>query len=103
VSRPRAPTHDEQADALEATLAPEERALLDRLADGLARRRLATAALFVLSGAAPLGFVASQAMLVLRPFVVAVIDRPETWDRLASLLERRGAVELLVRRLESQL
>jgi len=96
------PTHEEQADALEAVLAPEDRALLDGVADALARRRLATTALFFLESVKPLGFVAGQAMHFFRPLVGAVVGEPERWDRLASLLERRGAVELLARRLEAR-
>jgi hypothetical protein len=95
-------THDDQADALEAALAPDDRALLDRVADELARRRLAAAALFFLESLAPLGFVGSQAMHFLRPLVGALVADAGPWDRLARLLERRGAVELLVRRLEAR-
>jgi len=95
-------THAEQADALERALPADDLALLDRIADGLARRRLAIAALFFLDSVSPLGFVAAQALHFFRPIVGAFVDEPRTWDRLAKLLERRGAVELLVRRLEAR-
>ncbi len=49
-----------------------------------------------------LGLVASQAMHIFRPIVQAVVISPVAWDRLAKLLERRGAIEVLVRRLEKQ-
>jgi hypothetical protein len=94
--------HDEQADALEGALTEDDKQLLDRLADSLARRRLVTPAIFLLESMRPLSFVASQAMVFFRPLLDAVLRRPETWDRLSALLARRGAVELLVRRLEAR-
>jgi len=95
-------TRDEQADALERSLTDEEKQLLEQLADALARRRLTAPALFLLESMQPLSFVASQAMVMLRPLVDAVLRSPETWDRISALLARRGAVELLLRRLEAR-
>lgn len=93
-----APSHEAQADALERALSDEDRALLDGIADGLARRRLGTVAILFLESAKPLGFVASQLLAFLRP-VVGDVPR---YERLARLLERRGSVELLIRRLEAR-
>lgn len=92
-----APTHKAQADALEAALSDEERALLDGLADGLARRRLGTVAILFLDSAKPLGFVASQLLHAFHPILGG-----RSLERVARLLERRGAVELLIRRLEAR-
>ena len=89
-------------DELERALDDEDRAFLDSLADRLARRRMATPAIFFLESMAPLGFVASQAMHFLRPIVQTLRPEPATWDRLARILERRGSIELLVRRLEAR-
>ena len=97
-----APGHEEQADRLESELTEDERSLLDRLADGLARRRLGSVAILFLESSKPLGFVASQAMHFFRPIVGALVGKAESYDRLARLLERRGAVELLIRRLEAR-
>lgn len=89
-------------DDLEASLADDERALLDELADGLARRRLTAAAIFFLESMAPLGFLGSQVMLGLTPMVALVWPNPTRWRQLQRVLERRGAIELLVRRLEAR-
>ena len=89
-------------DALEAALDDEDRALLDKLADGIARRRLTTAALFFLESMKPLGFLGSQAMRFFQPIVQIVWTSPESYERLARILERRGSVELLCRRLEAR-
>jgi hypothetical protein len=89
-------------EELEGSLAPEDRAFLDALAEGLARRRLASAAIFFLESSAPLNWVASQGMHFFRPIVQTFSADPVTWDRVARLLEQRGMVELLVRRLEAR-
>lgn len=89
-------------DALEGALSDDDRALLDKLADGIARRRLTTAALFFLESMKPLGFLGSQAMRFFQPIVQVVWPSPENYERLAGILERRGAIELLCRRLEAR-
>jgi hypothetical protein len=93
---------DRRADELEAALSDDERAFLDKVADGLARRRLTTVALFFLESMKPLGFLGSQAMHFFRPIVSALFSSPDAYDRLTAILERRGSVELLLRRLEAR-
>lgn len=88
--------------AIEAALSDEDRAFLDELADGIARRRLTPAALFFVESMKPMGYVGSQMMLFLRPLVAVVWSSPERWDRLQRILERRGSLELLLRRLEAR-
>ncbi|HTJ44782.1 MAG TPA: hypothetical protein VL463_21900 [Kofleriaceae bacterium] len=92
----------DQADELEARLSDEDKAFLDALADGLAKRRLASAALFWLETMKPLNFVTSSMMIVLRPIITTVWSDPKRWDRVTKLLEERGAIELLLRRLEAR-
>lgn len=93
---------NQQADELEARLTEEERKMLDELADGLAKRRLTPAVLFFLESVKPLNFVTSQVMHFFRPMVQVIWTNPMTYDRLAKLLEDRGAIELLMRRLEAR-
>ena len=93
---------DRRADALESALSDDERAFLDKLADGLVRRRLTTVALFFLESMKPLGFLGSQAMHFFRPIVSVVFSSPDAYDRLTRILERRGSIELLLRRLEAR-
>jgi hypothetical protein len=95
------PAADDPA-ALEAALSDEDRALLDSLADGIVRRRLTPAALFFLESMKPMGFVGSMMMTFLRPIVAVIWSDPARWDRVAALLERRGSIELLLRRLEAR-
>jgi hypothetical protein len=89
-------------DALEAKLSSDDRIFLDELADGIVRRRLGSAALFFLESTKPLGFLGSQVMVFLQPIVGTIWSSPARWDRLQKLLEIRGSVELLVRRIEAR-
>ena len=93
---------DESPEALEQQLSDEDKAFLDELADGVARRKLTPAAVFFLESVKPLGWVGSQMLLFLRPIVSIVWPDPQKWDRLQALLERRGSIELLLRRLEAR-
>jgi hypothetical protein len=96
------PTEDQQADALEKELDAEEIQLLDKLADGLTKRRLTAPALFFLESMKPFNFVASQAMIFFRPVIDTIFPNPVTYDRVRKILERRGSIELLLRRLEAR-
>lgn len=93
---------EKQANELEATLSDEEKKFLDDIADRIARRRMTPAALFFLESMKPLGWVGSQMMVFFRPFVQALWSDPKTWDRVTTLLSRRGSIELLLRRLEAR-
>lgn len=86
----------------EATFSPEESALLDRIAREVLRRRLEVPAIFLLEGTKPLAFVGSQLMHFFSPVVGAFTGRPG-WDAMARLLEKRGAAEALIRRIEGGL
>ena len=87
---------------LEDELSADDKALLDSLADGIVRRRLTPAALFFLESMKPMNFVGSMMMIFLRPIVAVIWPEPGRWDRVSALLERRGSIELLLRRLEAR-
>jgi hypothetical protein len=87
---------------LEESLDDDDRTLLDELADGIANRRLSSAAVFFLESVKPLGWVTSQLLLFFRPLVSVVWKDPVKWDRAQRILEKRGAIELLLRRLEAR-
>lgn len=89
--------------ALEARLLPADLAMLDELADAIARRGLGTPALFFLESMHPLGFVGSQLMIVMRPVIALAWPEPRRWDQVQRVLEVRGATELLCRRLEARM
>jgi uncharacterized protein (DUF1778 family) len=94
---------DAAADALEARLSDDDRALLDDCADWLTRKRLATAAIMWLAALEPANFVIASQSLLLRPYLRLLRDKDmRLFDRLRTLLEERGAIELLLRRLEAR-
>lgn len=93
---------EEAVVALERSLSEEERELLDELAAGIAKRRLTPLALFFFESMKPLGYISSQILHFFRPVVSMIWRDPTRYDRLASILERRGSLELLLRRLEEE-
>ena len=92
---------EEQVAALEAALSEEEAAMLDALAEGITKRKLTALALFFLESMKPLGFISSQLMHFFRPIISIIWPSPTAYDRVAAVLERRGSIELLLRRLEA--
>ena len=84
--------------AVEA-LAPEDQALLERLARRVVELRLETPALLTLETARPLSVLAGQAMLFFEPFAQALFRRPH-YRRVAALVERREALEALAGMIE---
>ena len=94
-------TEEQRVTELEAALTDEERRMLDELAAGISRRRMIAPALFFVESVKPLAFVSSQVMHFFRPIVQTIWTNPMTYDRLVSVLERRGSLELLLRRLEA--
>ena len=89
-------------DRAKAGLSADDRAMLDELADAIAARKLTSAAIFFLESIQPLGFLGSQLMLGLRPLVAIVWASPVRWDQVQRVLEQRGAIEALLRRLEAR-
>ncbi len=95
------PGERDQADELEGELTDDDRAMLDQLAEGIASRRLTTPAIFFLESMKPMNFVGSSMMIFFRPIITLIWNNPVRFDRVRELLEHRGAMELLVRRLEA--
>ncbi len=93
---------EQRVSALEAELTDEERTMLDKLADGIVKRRITPLALFFLESMKPLGFVGSQLMLFFRPIISIIWPSPVAYDQVVAILERRGSIELLLRRLEAR-
>lgn len=75
------------------------RQILQSLADGLAQRHLATPARLILDVVAPLGFLASQVALFVRPLTplgrwhdyVAALADEEGWKVLHSLVDHQDS------------
>lgn len=80
-------------------LSAEDEALLDRLAAEVAKRRMQAPAVLLLESVKPLNFVGSQALTFLQPLVGTLFSNVQ-WERVALILERREAIEMLIRRIE---
>lgn len=72
-----------------------DRALVEKVADFVVRRRMSAPALMVLESSRPLNFVGSQVLAFLAPFAT-LIFAPAEYDRFVRLLERRKSVDWLV-------
>ena len=82
-------------------LEPEDRALLDKVADQIVRRGLTVPAVFFLESSKPLSYVGSQALLFLEPFIRAFLDM-ESYGRFVRLLEDRDNYERLIETIEER-
>lgn len=80
-------------------LAPEDIALLERLAQRVVESRLETPAILTLETARPLSLLAGQTMLFFEPFAQMLFRLPD-YRRWAALIERREALEALTRLIE---
>ena len=81
--------------AADRVIDEEERELIARLADFLARRRLTAPALMALEVGRPLNFVGSQLLVFLSPFMTLIFDETEL-KRCTRLLEKRCSIDALV-------
>ena len=82
-------------------LAADDLALLERLAKRLVERHLEVPAILTLETGKPLSLLASQSMIFLEPIVLALFPVRD-YRRVAQLVERRDAVETLIRMIEDE-
>jgi hypothetical protein len=80
-------------------LAPEERALIERVARRVVELHLEVPAILALESSKPLALLASQTLIFLEPVLLAVLPLPD-YRRFAVLVERRDALELLTESIE---
>jgi hypothetical protein len=88
---------------------PNLRALLQRTRESLRQafassiksHRMSTPVLFALESSRPLHVVGAKTLDAITPILSAIV-KPELLERVARLLERRPAIERLVRLLETQ-
>jgi hypothetical protein len=77
----------------------QQREVLGRVADQIARRRLTAAAIFTLESMRPLSFVASQALVALGPLIEPLLSVRD-YGTFYDALEDRRNVDWLINRLE---
>lgn len=77
-----------------------QREVLAKVARELARRRLTAPAIFMLESMLPLTYVASSALVMLKPLVQVLIGSKD-YEVFAAALEDRSNVEWLLQQLEA--
>ena len=82
-------------------LAPEDQALLDRVAARVVELHMEVPAILALETAKPLTVVASQSMIFLEPMIQALFRFSE-YRRFTALIERREVMEALIRGIEAR-
>jgi len=87
------------SEALEITA--DESRVLERLADRVVELRMEIPALLTLETARPLSLLAGQTMVFFEPVVQALFRAPD-YRLYASLIERREALEVLARMIETR-
>lgn len=81
---------------------PEEDALLERLATHAVRFGMGVPAIFFLESVKPLNYIGAQVLTFFGPVATAFFPADD-YQRLTALLERRDALEALIRKVEAGL
>ena len=79
----------------------KDRELMEIVCKAVVERGMATPATLFLESTRPLNYLGSQTMVFFEPVMRAVLRKPEAWDRFARILEHRGSIEYLCRRIEA--
>jgi hypothetical protein len=82
---------------------PDERdqELIEVVCGEVVKRGMATPATLFLESTRPLNYVGSQTMVFFEPVMRAVLRNPQAWERFSKILEHRGSIEYLCRRIEA--
>ncbi len=83
------------------TFAVEDIALLERVADAVVQRGMATPATLFLESVGPMNFLGSQALYVLTPILELAFSNEEV-AQVAHLLERRETIPRLISLIEAK-
>ena len=79
----------------------DDRALIDVVCAEVVRRHMATPATLFLESTRPLNYIGSQTMTFFEPVMRTVLRNPAKWEQFARILEHRGSIEYLCRRIEA--
>lgn len=83
------------------TFTTEDLALLERVADAIVTRRMATPAMLFLESMGPMNFLGSQVLHVLTPIIEFALSATEL-TQIARLLERRDSIHRLMTLIEAR-
>ena len=97
----RSKLHEAFATAPAEPLTSADIALLERAADAIVRRGMATPAVLFLESVGPMNFLGSQALHFLTPILDVVFPQRDV-ERIACLLERRDTLARLAALIEAR-
>jgi len=83
----------------EDALTDQERQWLEKIARKVVQRNLTAPAIMLLETVRPLNYVGAHVLLFFKP-VISVLFPPERCDQVAALLEKRSALEKLLKLIE---
>ena len=81
-------------------LTPRQGEIIDRLAAKVVEWKMSVPAILFLESVKPLNFVGSQVLVFFSPIVNSLFTIKD-YDELVALMEQRGSVELLLKRIEA--
>ena len=79
----------------------KDQELINVVCREVVKRGMATPALIFLESTRPLNYIGSQTMVFFEPVMRTVLRNPEAWSRFSEILEHRGAIEYLCRRIQA--
>jgi hypothetical protein len=85
----------------QGALAPEDLALLERMAHVIVRRGMAAPTVMFLESMAPMNFLGSQALHFINPIIEVAFSANEV-EQMAHLLERRDTISRLITLIEAK-
>jgi hypothetical protein len=91
--------HAFAVEAAEEPFQPEDIALMEKLAQAVVKRQLATMAVMTLETVRPLNFLGSQAMVFFQP-IISMVFSTEEYERFSRILERRQSIPMLIETIE---
>lgn len=91
--------HAFAVEPAEGPFQPEDIALMEKLAQAVIKRQLATMAIMTLETVRPLNFLGSQAMVFFQP-IISMVFSTEEYERFSRILERRQSIPMLIEIIE---
>ena len=82
-------------------LTPRQEEILERLAAKVVEWKMSVPAILFLESVKPLNYIGSQVLVFFAPIVRTIYSNPD-YDEFVALMEERGNVELLLRRIEQK-
>lgn len=84
----------------EESLTADEQKILFKISDYIVRKGFTVPAILALESVKPLNYIGSQAMVMLEPFVQAVVKDVSSYNTFRRMMEKRDNMERLLQKIE---